>query len=155
LKLSLASLAVLTSSLAVAAPYGTAGCGLGSVLFGDDPGGIQILAATFNATFANQTFGITTGTLNCGKGALGSGSAKVFIEANREALSKDISRGAGETVDTLTQIAGCSSPAAVGALLQSRFSTLFPSETVSSEEVTESILGTLRAEPALACVHLS
>src|SRR5262245_22752963 len=68
--------------------YGAAGCGLGSVFFGSKPGFIQVLAATTNGTSGNQTFGITSGTSNCDTGSGGSASAKVFIAANREALSK-------------------------------------------------------------------
>ena len=48
---------------ALAAPYGMAGCGLGSMLFGD--GGLQTSAATTNGIVANQSFGITSGTSNC------------------------------------------------------------------------------------------
>ena len=40
--------------------YGLAGCGLGSMVFGDQKGMIQILAATTNNTFGTQTFGITS-----------------------------------------------------------------------------------------------
>ena len=35
--------------------YGTAGCGLGSLVFGNQAGAVQILAATTNGTFASQT----------------------------------------------------------------------------------------------------
>ncbi|MFN8945903.1 MAG: DUF3015 family protein, partial [Pseudobdellovibrionaceae bacterium] len=45
--------------------YGMAGCGLGSVVFGDKPGFIQIFAATLNSIGGNQTFGISLGTSNC------------------------------------------------------------------------------------------
>ncbi len=47
--------------------YGTAGCGLGSMAFGNQKGAIQILAATTNGLFGTQTFGITSGTSNCGE----------------------------------------------------------------------------------------
>ena len=50
--------------------YGTAGCGLGSMIFGDQKGAIQILAATTNSIFGTQTFGITTGTSNCGEAVI-------------------------------------------------------------------------------------
>src|SRR5437868_47659 len=51
--------------------YGMAGCGLGSLLFGpvNEPFA-QVLAATTNATFATQTFGITSGTSNCVSGGV-------------------------------------------------------------------------------------
>src|SRR3954464_7446787 len=61
--------------------YGTAGCGLGSLVFGDQKGAIQILAATTNTTFGTQTFGITTGTSNCVDTAAGSAGARIFTEA--------------------------------------------------------------------------
>jgi len=42
---------------AKADPYGTAGCGPGSMAFWNKPGIIQVLAATTNGTFGTQTFG--------------------------------------------------------------------------------------------------
>jgi len=85
--------------------YGTAGCGLGSMAFGNQKGGIQILAATTNNIFGTQTFGITSGTSNCGTSVFASGT-KNFVEANREALAKDISRGTGESIGALAVING-------------------------------------------------
>ncbi len=133
--------------------YGDAGCGLGSMAFGNEPGLIQVLAATTNGCFGTQTFGITTGTSNCGasKGAKG---ARVFIEANREALAKDISRGSGETIGTLTWISGCSDSRSVGAKLQQNFTSIFPDEKVSNEKVTATIRETLKGDKALACQNV-
>ena len=132
-------------------PYGTAGCGLGSMAFGAQPGIIQVLAATTNGFFGTQTFGITSGTSNCGEAAAGVSGTKTFIEGNREALAKDAARGSGETITTLTALAGCKDAKAVGAVLQKRFSNLFPGESAPVEKVSEAVIGTLRAEPALAC----
>ncbi len=131
--------------------YGSAGCGLGSLLIGSERGGVQILAATTNGFFFNQTFAITSGTWNCGEAAIGRAGAKTFIEANREALAKDAARGGGETIDTLTALAGCKDAKAVGVVLQRRFPELFPGERTPAEAVSEAVLGTLGAEPALAC----
>lgn len=131
--------------------YGSAGCGLGSLAFGDQKGAIQILAATTNGFFGTQTFGITSGTSNCGESAVGSAGTKTFIEGNREALAKDAARGSGETIDTLTVLAGCKDKKAVGVALQKRFVELFPSENVPAEKVSENVMGALRSEPALAC----
>src|SRR5437870_11441910 len=75
------------------ATYGLAGCGLGSMVFGDQKGAIQILAATTNWIFGTQTFGITSGTSNCVESSSGTAGARTFIEGNREALAKDASRG--------------------------------------------------------------
>ncbi len=130
--------------------YGAAGCGLGSLAFGDQQGGVQILAATTNATFASQTFGITTGTSNCGPGLLAMGT-KNFVEANRDALAKDAARGEGDAIGAVAWINGCKDPRAVGAALQRDFGKIFPSEQASSEAVTDALLQTLQADPALGC----
>jgi hypothetical protein len=130
--------------------YGTAGCGLGSLAFGDQAGGVQILASTTNALFGTQTFGITTGTSNCGPSVFASGT-KNFVEANREAVAKDISRGQGEAVGALTMINGCEDSRAVGAALQKNFAAIFPSEDASSDAVTEAILHTLHDDASLGC----
>ena len=131
--------------------YGSAGCGLGSMAFGDQKGAVQILAATTNGLFGTQTFGITTGTSNCGESAVGTSGTKTFIEGNREALAKDAARGSGETIDTLTVLAGCKDAKAVGEVLQKRFTQLFPGENTPVEKVSESVMGTLRSEKSLAC----
>jgi hypothetical protein len=130
--------------------YGSAGCGLGSMAFGNTPGGVQILAATTNGFFGTQTFGITTGTSNCGPGLFAMGT-KNFVEANREALAKDISRGTGEAIGALTVINACQDSSKVGAALQQNFAAIFPSDQVSNDEVTRVILETLHADPALGC----
>ena len=131
------------------ARYGTAGCGLGSLAFGSEPGGIQVIAATLNGTGV-QTFGITTGTSNCGPGLLAEGT-KNFVEANREALAKDASRGEGDAVGAISWINGCKDARAVGAALQRNFTHIFPSEQASNEDVTRALLETLHADDALGC----
>jgi hypothetical protein len=146
--------AVLVAPHAYAEPkYGTAGCGLGSIVFGAKPGIVQIFAATTNGTFATQTFGITTGTSNCESpgGLMGT---KVFIEANKEALAKDISRGTGETLANLSSLAGCADAKAVGATLQKRFNVIFPSASTPAETVSDSIVSTLKTETVLSCTKL-
>jgi hypothetical protein len=133
-----------------AGAYGSAGCGLGAMAFKDQKGGIQIIAATLNGICANQTFGITFGTSNCGPAVFAQGTRN-FVEANREALAKDVARGEGEAVGALTIINACADSRAVGAALQRRFTAIFPSQDASDAQVTDAILETLRADPALGC----
>ncbi len=130
--------------------YGTAGCGLGSMAFGDTAGAVQIFAATTNGIFGTQTFGITTGTSNCGPGLFAMGT-KNFVEANREALAKDISRGQGEAIGALTVINACADSSKVGSALQKNFKAIFPSEDASNEDVTQAILQTLHGDKSLGC----
>ena len=130
--------------------YGAAGCGLGSMAFGDQPGAIQIIAATLNSILWNQTFGITFGTSNCGPGILAEGTRK-FVEANREVLAKDMARGGGESIGALAVLHGCADSRAVGAALQARFTAVFPSPAVTDAQVADAILETLRADASLGC----
>src|SRR5512147_2819777 len=104
--------------------YGTAGCGLGAMAFGDQKGGIQIIAATTNSLFGTQTFGITSGTSNCGESMLARGTLD-FVEANRVVLAKDVARGEGEAIGALTVLNRCADSRKVGAALQARFGVIF------------------------------
>jgi hypothetical protein len=143
---------VLAASNAFASGYGAAGCGLGSVIFGNKPGFVQVLAATTNASFYSQTLGITFGTSNCGASATAAGP-KVFIEANKEALAKDMSRGSGETIQNLSAVAGCKDSAQVGAHLQRNFQSIAPA--LQTPAFSEAVMQSLRSDKTLACGKLS
>lgn len=135
--------------------YGAAGCGLGSMVFGNKPGIVQVLAATTNGTSASQTFGITSGTSNCDSGSGGTASTKVFVAANRDALVKDIARGSGETIKNVALLNGCADAKAVGVALQKNFKSIFPSSSVSSDGMADAITGTLSSDASLKCTKLS
>lgn len=135
--------------------YGPAGCGLGSLIFEPNSGFTQIFAATTNGFFGSQTFGISSGTSNCTDTAGGSASAKAFVETNRTALAKDVARGQGETIDSLSRLGGCADARAVGASLQSRFDQVFSSAAMSDTEVGSSVVDALRADASLKCGSLS
>lgn len=141
----------LSTSAGAEEKYGVAGCGLGSIVIGNDPGIVQIFAATTNGTSMNQTFGITSGTSNCDDTAASKSSAKAFVETNRVALSKDMARGRGETIASLSQLAGCADAQAVGRSLQKNFKRVFPKAGVSSSRVGDSVLSVLRRDKSLAC----
>jgi hypothetical protein len=140
------------SALAGTGQYGTAGCGLGSMAFGTQPGFVQVLAATTNGLFGTQTFGITSGTSNCGKSLFALEGTKIFIEGNKEALAKDAARGQGETIAALKHIAGCQAEAAqVGAALQKSFGQVFPAADAPTEQVRDNVIQLLRSDKALGC----
>ncbi len=143
-----------TTKTAHADGYGTAGCGLGSIVFGNKPGIMQIFAATTNGLFGSQTFGITSGTSNCGAQSVTVVAAQQFIETNREAFAKDVSRGSGETIDTLASIGGCSNSKAVAITLQKNFKTIFPNAKATVTEVSAKAVESLRADKQLACSQL-
>ncbi|QQR79299.1 MAG: DUF3015 family protein [Deltaproteobacteria bacterium] len=131
--------------------YGMSGCGLGSIIFGDDNGKVQIFAATTNGTFGNQTFGITSGTSNCNpENGNRADNLNVYVEANRLALANDVSRGSGETVEGLSQIVGCKDSKALSGKLQKDYGRIFPSQNVPAEEVSQSIMKSIASDKALA-----
>lgn len=135
--------------------YGPAGCGLGSMIFEPNSGFTQIFAATTNGTFGTQTFGISTGTSNCDDTRGGTASAKSFVQTNRAALSKDIARGRGETVTSLSELAGCGNPDAVGRTLQKNFKQIFPTAQATDVDVSESVMSVLKHDQTLACGNLA
>ncbi len=137
-----------------ASGYGPAGCGLGSMIFAPDSGLTQIFAATTNGTSGTQTFGISSGTSNCGDTHGGSASTKSFVQTNRVALSKDIARGQGETLMSLAELAGCSDLGAVGHVLQKNFKQIFPTASATDGQVSDAVIQVLKSNRSLACGNL-
>jgi hypothetical protein len=131
----LASLAFSAS----AARYGSAGCGLGSMIFeGDQTWWKQVLASTTNVI--GQPTAITLGTSNCDSPApLKVGQAEAYVEANKMALANDIARGNGETVVGLSKVYGCINAFEFGQALKSNYSSIFTSTKASAREITNSI----------------
>jgi len=122
-------------SAAFAADYGAAGCGLGSLVFKENDM-TQVLAATTNGTFGNQTFGLTFGTSNCtNKGLVKLAMAREsFIEANYKDLSRDAAAGKGEYVDNLAKLYGYSPETSVkfAMLLQRNYTAVFASNNAQN-----------------------
>ncbi len=149
---ALAAFAIIPSS-AFAADYGMAGCGLGSIVFGNDPGFMQVLAATTNGTFASQTFGITTGTSNCTDGgAVARGhEQKAFVEANFAQLSRDTARGEGEYLAAFSTLLGCKvdTQARVFVRAQGSHQEIFQSEA-TPDQVVNGFKSALSADENLA-----
>ena len=130
------------SGSAFAAGYGDAGCGLGSIVFGNEQGGVQVLAATLNGT-GIQTFGITTGTSNCNPAGLVKleKEREEFAEKNYPTLVKEMAMGEGENLETLASLYGCSqdSHADFGSLVQENFSNIVKNDSTTSQEMLSSL----------------
>lgn len=139
----------LVSVSASAAQYGSSGCGLGSMIFEkDNTWWKQVLAATTNGTSGNQTFAISSGTLNCDSPTAGkTAQVEAYIEANKMALANDIAKGNGETISGLSKVYGCADSAAFGKALKTNYSTIYSSSDVATNEVATKINGVA----AMAC----
>src|SRR6267142_4559278 len=113
-------------------------CGWGAKLFDGQSGVVpQVLAVTTNGTSGNQTFGITTGTSGCTQDGVVRSSWKtaMFIDGNKDRLARDMSIGNGETLDSLAHLVGVREEdrAAFSRVMQQNLSSIFPSETASTE----------------------
>ena len=82
------------------APFGVAGCGLGSIIMG--PEGNQVFASTTNGTFSESGFGITSGSSNClepsKQAAL---SATKIYSRKLYNPSKEMAQGEGEALKSI------------------------------------------------------
>ena len=138
--------------LALAAPAfagqgaSNTGCGLGTILWGNESDGSvisQSLQATTNGTFGNQTFGITSGTLGCDQPAnvIKNDRLLAFTADNLDLLARDIATGQGETLDTVAELLEV--PAAerpfFNATLQMNFDKIFVSGTETAGVVLDRI----------------
>jgi hypothetical protein len=142
-KILMSTVAVLSLTIgsnALANP--NTGCGLGSVIIKDQSTVVmQVLAATTNGTSGNQTFGISTGTLNCDKPTNFASNDKLnkFVSENMDELAMDISAGHGETLSTVASLMNVQDKETFSANLKKNFSNIYASENVTSASVIDSI----------------
>lgn len=130
-------------------------CGWGSKLFEGKSGTFpQVLAVTTNGTFGNQTFGISSGTSGCTQDGVVKSNWKTaaFVDGNMNKLALDISRGEGESLESLGHILGVDSDDKnkFASLLKNNFSAIFPSEKVSTDEVVSSLREVLSSDNEMA-----
>lgn len=137
----------LGTSQLMSAPYGMAGCGLGSLIIKDN-NFLQIFAATTNGTFANQTFGITTGTSNCtpGSKAYQEKQQEIFVTVNFESLEAEMASGNGEKVFALSQMLGCDINT-FSKISRENYKEFFSKNTTPSE-----LLLKIKAHTSKSCV---
>ena len=95
--------------------------------------GNQILAATTNATSANQFLGLTSGTLNCASDGvvMKEKAVQYFAEANLPTLQRQAAAGGGEHLAAFAALNGCSGAQTQQVLstLQSQHAQIFNSGT--------------------------
>ena len=136
------------STLAFAQP----GCGVGAMIWKGQSGiAPHVLAATTNGTFGNQTFGMTTGTLGCQTNASVQSMA-MYMDSNIDKVARDMSRGAGENLDTLAVLLGVDQADrdSFRKVLQDNFATIFPSSDTTSGEAVDAIVALLESDQTLS-----
>jgi hypothetical protein len=128
------------------------GCGLGTMIFpGNKKIVPQVLAATTNGSFGNQTFGISTGTIGCTNDGLASRDheLKLYAEANIEHLAQEMAQGRGEHLASLAALLGIPQERqeAFFRMTQERYTALFKSDRTTSVELLAAIQSELRSFP--------
>lgn len=130
------------------------GCGLGTTIWAGQSGlAPQVMAVTTNGTFGNQTFGITSGTLGCNANdQIASAEVRQLAAANLDNLAKDVARGEGETLASLAAAMKIESEdqPLLFATLKSNFTRIFPTDSVSADDVLVSIHGVMADDEVLA-----
>jgi hypothetical protein len=141
---SIAAVVALSSSV-MAGVNSQTGCGLGAMIIKDNSSAVLLaLQATTNGTSANQTFGITSGTLGCQKTKfVMNEQAEEFVAANMDQLAKEIAQGHGESVDTLAELLMVSDKAIFAASLQENYNSIYTSQNAKMSDVLDNISTTL------------
>ena len=150
--LAVAAIALPFSAMA-AGENNIGACGWGSKLFEGQSGlAPQVLGATTNGTFGNQTFAITSGTSGCTQDGTVRSNWKtaLFIDGNREQLARDMSTGSGETLDSLAHLMGVQSQdrAAFNRATKDNMAKIFASD--STNDIVAALRQVLAADAQLA-----
>ncbi|MBQ0721506.1 MAG: DUF3015 domain-containing protein [Gammaproteobacteria bacterium] len=149
---AIATLAVLPS-LAFAVAPGGPDCGWGNMLFKSNSGlGPHLGASLTNGTSGNATFGMSSGTNGCSpNGTLTYGGISLLAQVMDE-FSEDVARGEGDALDAIALTLGIDvqDRATFAQLTHDNFSTLFPNENVTAQEVMASIQQVMKNDARLS-----
>jgi hypothetical protein len=157
-KLTLAAAVLAFAALPAVSAFAESsgpGCGVGAMIFKGQQGVLpQVLAATTNGTFGNQTFGMSTGTLGCEQDGvvLREHERDLYAAANLDQLKGDMARGGGEYLSTLAalmQVTPVDQPAFF-ALAKDRFASVAGDTGTTAGELLRNLDQVLAADPQLA-----
>ncbi len=152
-KLLIASALLGVSAAAMAEAPGGPDCGWGNMLMEGQSGlGAHIIASITNGSTGNATFGMTTGTNGCSSNGTLTYGGKSLIGAVMDEFGEDVARGDGEALTAVAVALGIeeSDRPLFKSVMHENFTTLFPSQDVTAEEVTASIMDLMRSNEQLA-----
>ena len=150
-----AMIAVIPMAAMAAGENNVGSCGWGSKVFAGQKGVVPQIGATFtNGTSGNQTFAITSGTSGCTQdGAVSSNwKTAMFIDGNKSKLAQDMSKGSGESLESLAQLIGVkdADKAAFNRATKENFAKIFVGEQASAEQIALGLKQVLAADSTLA-----
>ena len=121
------------------------GCGLGTMALGDETGLLSHLAATFlNGISGNQTFGISSGTLECEQAThlVSIREVENFVAGNLDHIVIEASMGEGAYLSALADLLQIEEANRENFFLsmQVNFDSIFAVENATASHVTRSIV---------------
>ena len=155
MKKIIAGLILISTSSVVNAGVagGDSGCGWGNALFKGQSGtASHVLAGITNVSTGNNTFGMTTGTNGCSvTGTLSYGGQSV-VSSIMDEFSEDVARGEGDAMDTVAVVYGVEAQDrdTFAKVMHENFSTLFPNEDVTAEDMMASIEEVMKSDETLS-----
>lgn len=123
--------------------YGPAGCGLGSIIFEDREYNKweEVVVAFLNYMMGNQTFGISSGTLNCdadGNKKDKEMFKKAFVKRNYDSLTKEMAAGKGEHLEALATLLGCEDNLPLFKdFIRRNYASIFETENIPPSEMLD------------------
>lgn len=149
-----AMIAVIPMAAMAAGENNVGSCGWGSKVFAGQKGiAPQVLASTTNGTYT-QTFGITSGTSGCTQDGVVSSSWKtaMYIDGNKSKLAMDMSKGSGESLESLAKLLGVKDADKVAfyRTTKENFAQIFVSEQASADQIAAALKQVLAADSTLA-----
>jgi hypothetical protein len=143
---------ISASTIANAGAAGGDGCGWGQALFEGKSGpGAHIMGATTNATSGNNTFGMTSGTNGCSTDGTLTYGGKNVVSSIMDEFSEDVARGNGEALNTVAVVYGVDQQdrATFAKVMHENFTTLFPNENVTADDMMASIEKLMKSDATL------
>ncbi len=121
------------------------GCGLGSMALGDETGIVSHLAATIlNGISGNQTFGVSSGTLDCDQSTnlVSTRDVEVFVADNMDHIAIEAANGEGAYLAALADLLQIEDSQRDNFYLslQLNFNRIFTGENATATNVTRSIV---------------
>ena len=150
-----ALIAVIPMAAMAAGENNVGSCGWGSKVFAGQRGVVpQIGATSTNGTFGNQTFAISSGTSGCTQdGAVSSNwKTAMYIDGNKSKLAQDMSKGSGESLESLAQLLGVKDADKVAfyRATKENFAKIFVSEQASADQIAAGLKQVMAADSTLA-----
>lgn len=150
-----AMIAIIPMTAMAAGENNVGSCGWGSKVWAGQRGLVpQIGATSTNGTSGNQTFAITSGTSGCTQdGAVSSNwKTAMYIDGNKSKLAQDMSKGSGESLESLAQLIGVKDADKVAfyRATKENFAQIFVSEQASADQIASALKQVMAADSTLA-----